>query len=67
MMGRGGEGRGGEGGLGLVPHQSAIYKALFGVWAFNFFYFFFNVRSEKDAPHSDFSFFFPSQSDVDCS
>lgn len=45
-------GGGGMGGLGLVPHQSAIYEALFDVWVFHFF----NVRSGEDTHHSGFVF-----------
>lgn len=36
-----------------MPHQSAIYKALFGVWVY---YFHFYVLSEDDAHHSEFVF-----------
>lgn len=40
------------GGLGLVPHQSAIHKALYGVWVFHLYY----VHSEEDAHYCDFVF-----------
>lgn len=38
-----------------MPHQSAIYKALFGIWVFFSFFLFLHVRSENDTqPPSDF-------------
>lgn len=39
-------------GGGLLPHQSAIHKALYGVWVFHLYY----VHSEEDAHHCDFVF-----------
>ena len=51
---------GGEGG-GLVPHQSAIYKALFGIWGFFFLSFFYTcaVKTTHATKWFCFGFFVP--------